>query len=311
MDQDILKKGYKLLVYALIVLIGVVLLYFSGDLSITYWSDLTLNLGTEFLGGALIFIVLQFFLIDRLDKDKVEYEKFVEETLDRLGISAKDSERYACAFELINRDRMRQHAMHSESDINKIIKNYSYSLGEEKEVGPYDKTKISNYVGLTDISCSIDDLRVLSEVMYHYLLDCCNAKPGNPICFDKVATWKGGNPALALLVSIAFKKPLVFIDTTENFIFSSSVNGKIEAGERIIFLHDVAASGKVLVRCINEVRKARGIIEHAFVLIERTDRAGDSQITPSELLRQNDIELHSFMSTDDTKLAKILTASPN
>jgi orotate phosphoribosyltransferase len=131
-----------------------------------------------------------------------------------------------------------------------------------------------------------------------------------PLRFNKIAAVKTGNPALALLVSIELQKPCVFVDVRGGAISSDSIDGELEADDEVIIIHDVVASGQIILLCASELTKQKAKVNHVFALLERTDRKKAGMQSPSEFFRSSGLVLHTVRQLDDKALAKI-SSKPN
>lgn len=171
------------------------------------------------------------------------------------------------------------------------------------EVGLYKKVRLKYYIDLADYTTDWEKLETLAQLM------CSNIKLtlsilNTHIQIDKIAA-SPGNPALAVVTARKLYKPFISV-TPISPLSSDPVSGKIENGNYIILVHDVVLTGYRLADIANALRNAGAQVEHAFVLVERTDNKISGGDSPSETLSKNGIKLHSIISLNDQDIKELL-----
>jgi orotate phosphoribosyltransferase len=305
------EPKYRIAVYSVIGLVGIIIVLIPILREAEDWGALVLNLGTELIGGALIFFVLHFFFTNRKTPESTEhsdiYKDLIVSTLEEAGIVEKNEIKYAISLRNLQK---RKPFSYDQQDLEVLMMKYTDHMEKERRVGIFEPTKLRCFVNFMNLVAYPEDLRVITEVFTCHIIDTI-AKSEKPIEFNKIAAPKVGNPALALMVAIQLEKPCIFIDVASSPFSNdtNAVNGTIAHNDKIIMVQDVVASGHLIVRCANELKKNHIAVEHVFVLIERSDRKEDGKKIPSELLRENSITLHPMYSLDDHYLFKILNAT--
>jgi orotate phosphoribosyltransferase len=193
----------------------------------------------------------------------------------------------------------------AKSALEELIRPNTRELGRESRsgVGLYKKIRLKYYIDLADYASDWEKLDFLVHIM------CSNIKKAlasldAPIQIDKMAA-PPGNPALAVITAAQMRKPFIAV-TPVSPLASDPISGKIEKGEHVALIHDVVLTGYRLEAVANALRTAGATVEHAFVLVERTDSKGTNGETPSEALARNGIKLHPVISLGDDELASLL-----
>lgn len=238
-----------------------------------------------------------------LEKRRAEKnKKLILVTLEEVGIRPFKRE-FAQLSYLLQLKRSIPYSYLTET-LDNLIAKYTRFVNQEL-VGVFEQTRLSYYIDLMGVLSDPEDLRVLSNIMCCQIKDVISDLSQSTINFNKVAAVKSGNPALALLVSIELQKPCILVDVTGGALSSDTIDGQIEPDDEVIILHDIVASGQIILLCANELTKRNAKVNHVFVIVERTDRQNNSLPTPSEYLSKSGLVLHSLRKMNDATLAKL------
>lgn len=223
-------------------------------------------------------------------------KEFIIDSLEELGISAsKPIIRQAYDYW---RTETFVTVINAERELMDLIKTTTRHL--EAEVGLYKKVPLLYYIDLADHTSDWKKLGILVQLICASIRKSM-ASLDVPIQFDKIAA-PPGNPALAVFTAAQFQKPFISV-TPISPLSSDPISGKIEKDDKVILVHDVVLTGYRLADIAASIRKAGGIVEHAFILVERTDSKQDGGETPSETLANNGVKLHPIISVNDNDLA--------
>lgn len=174
---------------------------------------------------------------------------------------------------------------------------------ETASVGLYDRIPLEYYTDLGEMTSAPD------EAIHIASLICSNIRKqldslSSGVRIDKIAA-PPGNPALAVYTSFQLKKPFVFVQPISPNP-ADPITGGVKQGEYVILIHDVVLTGKRMADVAGSLRAAGAIVQHAFVLVERTDARRTIGETPSETLSKNGIALHAMITIDDGGLVELL-----
>jgi len=70
------------------------------------------------------------------------------------------------------------------------------------------------------------------------------------------------------------------------------IEGRLEAGERVVVLEDIATTGKSALDAVEALREAGAVVDRVIVVVDREEGA-------SELLADHGIELESLLTASD------------
>ncbi|WP_456418356.1 orotate phosphoribosyltransferase [Methanocaldococcus infernus] len=94
---------------------------------------------------------------------------------------------------------------------------------------------------------------------------------------DKIAGIELGSVPIASVVSVFAKKPLVIIrKKPKDYGTMSKIEGEIKEGEKVLIVEDVTTTGNSVIKAINEVREAGGIVERVIVVVDREEGAEEN-----------------------------------
>lgn len=193
-------------------------------------------------------------------------------------------------------------------ELARLIRTSVRDVGEA-EVGYREHTRLRYYIDLKEVACEPELNDLMAKIMANFILTKMRIISERPICFNKIAAPKAGNPALVILLSRLLGMPYVFVDINSP-LRGDTIDGRVEEGDEIVIVHDVVASGYIVSCCASEIRKRNGKAHHVFVLVERTDRQKEDLESPRDLLQRSDLMLHSVMALDDEQIDKLLKTQP-
>lgn len=102
---------------------------------------------------------------------------------------------------------------------------------------------------------------------------------------SRIAGMELGAVPLAVAVSLESGLPYVIIRKRERSHGTGKlIEGNMKSGERILLVEDVTTSGSSLVKAVEIIRQAKGVVDRALVVVDREEGA-------SELLAKSGITL--------------------
>ncbi len=172
-----------------------------------------------------------------------------------------------------------------ENNKNELIK-----LLKENQVVKYGKFTLSSgkesdyYV---DMKRAITDPEILSKVA-----EIISEKLNN-FDTDKIAGPALGAIPVVTAVSIVSSIPMLMIrKSKKNYGTSELIEGDLTKGDRVIVLEDVTTTGNSLIKAIKAVIQNGGVVEKAFVIVDRNEGAIDN-------LKREGIDLEPIVSVND------------
>ncbi len=137
----------------------------------------------------------------------------------------------------------------------------------------------SYYVDLKEI---ITKPKILKEISKR-IVEICNP-------FDKIAGIELGSIPIAVALSMYTDKEFIIIRKERKEHGTRKLyEGRINKGDVFLIVDDVATTGGTLLRAANIVRNEGGIVNEAFVVVDREEGA-------EELLKKNGIVLKKLFS---------------
>ena len=108
--------------------------------------------------------------------------------------------------------------------------------------------------------------------------------------FDRIAGVPTSGIPFAAVVAFSTGKPFLYVrKEVKKHGRERRVEGVLRPGDRIILLDDLITTGKTLADAARAIRSEGGVVEHAFVLIDREEGG-------RELLSRAGVELHALMT---------------
>jgi len=87
--------------------------------------------------------------------------------------------------------------------------------------------------------------------------------------FDCVAGGETAGIAYAAWLAEAFDLPMLYVrKQPKGFGRMAQIEGELKEGARVLLVEDLASDGKSKVKFVEPLRKAGGVVEHAFVVFE-------------------------------------------
>ena len=116
--------------------------------------------------------------------------------------------------------------------------------------------------------------------------------------FDRVAAVPTSGIPFAAVVALGLDKPFLYVRKEAKLHGRERrVEGLLAPGDRVILLDDLITTGKTLSEAAKAIRAEGGVVEHAFVLIDREEGG-------RETLAQAGVQLHALMTVRE--MAKTL-----
>lgn len=171
-----------------------------------------------------------------------------------------------------------------------INKNELIKLLKENQVVKYGKFtlssgKESNYY--VDMKRAITDPEILLKVA-----EIISDKMDN-LEVDKIAGPTLGAIPVVTAVSIVSSIPMLMIrKAKKEYGTSELIEGDLLEGDKVIVLEDVTTTGNSLINAVKAISENGGIVEKAFVIVDRNEGAIDN-------LKREGIDLKPIVSVND------------
>jgi len=116
--------------------------------------------------------------------------------------------------------------------------------------------------------------------------------------FDCIASIPTSGLVIASALAIETVKPLIYIrQKPKDYGTSSTIEGEVSAGSRILLIDDVGTTGLSLLNAIKSLKDAKMMVIAAFVIVNRSEGA-------RELLASENVKLYEL--TDVQTVSNIL-----
>jgi len=116
--------------------------------------------------------------------------------------------------------------------------------------------------------------------------------------FDRIAGVPTSGIPFAAVVAFSLEKPFLYVrKEVKKHGRERRVEGVLRPGDRVVLLDDLITTGKTLSDAARAIRLEGGVVEHAFVLIDREEGG-------REALSEAGVKLHAFMTVRE--MAKTL-----
>jgi len=116
--------------------------------------------------------------------------------------------------------------------------------------------------------------------------------------FDRIAGVPTSGIPFAAVVAFSLEKPFLYVrKEVKKHGRERRVEGILRPGDRVVLLDDLITTGKTLSDAARAIRLEGGVVEHAFVLIDREEGG-------REALSEAGVKLHAFMTVRE--MAKTL-----
>ena len=159
---------------------------------------------------------------------------------------------------------------------NQVVKYGKFTLSSGKE---------SNYY--VDMKRAITDPEILSKVAEII------SKKIDALKIDRVAGPALGAIPIVTAVSVVSSIPMLMIrKSKKDYGTSELIEGNLQNGDRVIVLEDVTTTGNSLIKAVKAVISNGGIVEKAFVVVDRDEGAIDN-------LKMEGVDLEPIVSVRD------------
>jgi orotate phosphoribosyltransferase len=159
---------------------------------------------------------------------------------------------------------------------NQVVKYGKFTLSSGKESDYY-----------VDMKRAITDPTILSKVAEII------SKKIDEQKIDKIAGPALGAIPIVTAVSIASNIPMLMIrKSKKDYGTSELIEGDLQQGDRVIVLEDVTTTGNSLIKAVKAVLSSGGIVEKAYVIVDRNEGAIIN-------LKNEGIDLEPIVSVND------------
>jgi orotate phosphoribosyltransferase len=102
-----------------------------------------------------------------------------------------------------------------------------------------------------------------------------------------------GAVPLVAVTSVETDSPYVIVrKKTKEYGTANRIEGRFDAGERVVVLEDIATTGTSALDAVEALRKAGAVVDRVVVVVDRQEGA-------RELLADNDVELEALVTASD------------
>ncbi|SNR46619.1 orotate phosphoribosyltransferase [Halorubrum vacuolatum] len=102
----------------------------------------------------------------------------------------------------------------------------------------------------------------------------------------------GAVPLVAVTADRLGRRYVIARKRTKEYGTGNRIEGRLEAGEPVIVLEDIATTGRSAVDAVEALREAGAVVDRVFVVVDREEGA-------RELLAEHDIELEALLTASE------------
>ena len=159
---------------------------------------------------------------------------------------------------------------------NQVVKYGKFTLSSGKESTYY-----------VDMKNAITNPEILSKVAEII------SKRIDKMRIDKIAGPALGAIPIVTAVSIESSIPMLMIrKSKKDYGTSELIEGNLQTGDRVIVLEDVTTTGNSLIKAVKAVLASGGIVDKAYVIVDRNEGAIDN-------LKKEGVDLEPLVSVND------------
>ncbi len=159
---------------------------------------------------------------------------------------------------------------------NQVVKYGKFTLSSGKESTYY-----------VDMKNAITNPKILSKVAEII------SKRIDKGRIDKIAGPALGAIPIVTAVSIESSIPMLMIrKSKKDYGTSELIEGNLQTGDRVIVLEDVTTTGNSLIKAVKAVLASGGIVDKAYVIVDRNEGAIDN-------LKKEGVDLEPLVSVND------------
>jgi orotate phosphoribosyltransferase len=163
-------------------------------------------------------------------------------------------------------------------------------LLKENQVVKYGKFTLSSgkestyYVDMKNAITNPDILSKVAEII---------SKRIDKRRIDRIAGPALGAIPIVTAVSIESSIPMLMIrKSKKDYGTSELIEGNLQTGDRVIILEDVTTTGNSLLKAVKAVLAGGGIVDKAYVIVDRNEGAIDN-------LKREGVDLEPIVSVND------------
>jgi orotate phosphoribosyltransferase len=185
------------------------------------------------------------------------------------------------------------------SKLDRLIRKYTVS-GKE-QMGGEQMAEVEYPIDFMESISDATDTQALAALLCSHLAHCSDSLSSG-LDFQLVASPFTSNQNLVYEVSKSFNKNAILVNP-DQLIATQKIFGTFKRGQRVLFVHDVIYTGSRVRRCIEALKKEGLKVEHALVLVERTD----STVNSRDLLSKAGVSLHSMRRLSASDLRALVS----
>ena len=127
--------------------------------------------------------------------------------------------------------------------------------------------KSKYYVDLKKATCDPETLRIMAEEVVKRI----------PSGTDRVAGLELGSVPIAAVVSVIADIPMLIVrKEKKGYGTGNQVEGALKEGETVLIIEDTTTTGGQIVKAINAIREAGGVVNYAVVVVNRQEGSDES-----------------------------------
>ncbi len=143
--------------------------------------------------------------------------------------------------------------------------------------------KSSYYIDLKKATCDPATLEMMADAVADRI----------PEGTDRVAGLEMGSVPIAAVVSVKTRIPMIIVrKEKKEYGTANRIEGELRDGERVLIIEDTTTTGGQMIKAVEAIREAGGVVENAIVVVNREEGA-------DEALRNKGIELTSLFTANE------------
>ncbi len=139
------------------------------------------------------------------------------------------------------------------------------------------------YVDLKKATCDPSALEMMADAVIEKM----------PKNIDRIAGLELGSVPIAAVVSVKTRIPMIIVrKEKKDYGTGKRIEGPLKEGENVMIIEDTTTTGGQIVKAVNAIRGAGGIVDEAIVVVNREEGA-------DEALKAENAELISVLKAGD------------